>query len=335
MAKTRHSLGEFILTKLLSLLRKTLKLLLLLVVSIILILMGLGGIRSLVQLRDTPPYEMIAVEGERRLHTICAGPEDAPFALFDAGAFGNYTHGWWVMEALREDHRICLYDRAGMGWSDPVPEGTAPTPDWHVEDMRRLKSALGHDGSFVLIGHSMAGFRLHAYANAYPQDLRGLVFIDAARPQGIEVERAEGFETWINRVMTTSIFLSRIGITGGAAYLRNGGFDHYGQSLKDNRRAISSVRHQKATKAEMTAALESFPNASWRFESKAEQFPVFVFTNKENSDSNASVAVSALENTGLGGITVLPDASHTSLLNEENAKLIARDVRKITGQKSY
>lgn len=297
------------------------------------LLMALGGIRYLFQLRATPPFEMVKVEGERRLHTLCAGPEEAPFVLFDAGAFGNYTHGWWVMEALRADHRICLYDRAGMGWSDLVPAGTAPNPDWHVEDMRRLRSALGQEGPFVLIGHSMAGFRLHAYANAYPGELRGLVFIDASRPQGIDIERADTFERWINRVMTTSIFLSRIGITGGVAYLRTGDFDHTGQPLKDNRRALSSVRHQKATKAEMTAAFEAFPDASWRVEQKADQIPVFVFGNDVHGDSNAPVARAALENTGLGGITVLTDASHVSLLNEENAKLIARDVRKITGQR--
>lgn len=276
---------------------------------------------------------MIAVEGERRLHTTCAGPEGAPFVLFDAGAFGHYTHGWWVMEALREDHRICLYDRAGMGWSDPVPSGTAPDPDWHVEDMRRLRSALGHDAPYVLIGHSMAGFRLHAYANSYPEELRGLIFIDAARPQGIAVERAETFHAWIDKLMMTSIFLSRIGVTGGAAYFISSDFDHSGDVLKDHRRALSSVRHQKATKAEITAALEAFPTARWRVESKTEQIPVFVFANVEDGDSNAPVARAALENTGLGGITVLPEASHTSLLNEENAKLIARDVRKITGQK--
>lgn len=331
---TRHTaLGDIILTKLFSFLRRAVKLLLLLIVGIIVILMTLGGIRSLVQLKTTPPFEMIAVEGERRLHVVCAGVEDAPFVLFDAGAFGSYSHGWWVLEALREDHRICLYDRAGMGWSDPVPEGVAPDPDWHVEDMRRLRKALGQDTPFVLIGHSMAGFRLHAYANAYPEDLRGLVFVDAARPQGINVDRVENFENWINRVMTTSIFLSRIGITGGAAYFMNGDFDHAGQRLKDNRRAMSSVKHQKATKAEMTAALEAFPNASWRAKSKAEQIPVFVFGNDEIGDANATVATAALENTGLGGTTILLEESHTSLLNEENAKLIARDVRKITRRK--
>jgi len=327
-----EGIGEIILKKLLSLILLFLKLLFGLILALILILMVLGGIRYMVQLNSKPPFEMVAVEGERRLHSTCAGPEDAPFVLYDAGAFGNYTDGWWVMEALREDHRVCLYDRAGMGWSDPVPSGRAPDPDWHVEDMRRLKAALGQDTPYVLIGHSMAGLRLHAYANSYPEELRGLVFVDAARPQDSKFERIKSVRPWIERVMSVSTFLARIGVNGGAAYFISDDLDHTGQRSKDKRRTLSSVRHQKATKAEITAAFEAYPEASWRVESKAEQIPVFVFTNVD-SDSNAPVARSALENTGLGGITVLPDATHVSLLNQENALLIARDVRKITGQR--
>jgi len=294
--------------------------------------MVLGGIRYLFQLRAEPPFQMIAVEGERRLHSTCEGPEDAPFVLYDAGAFGNYTDGWWVMEALREDHRICLYDRAGMGWSDPVPPRAAPDPDWHVEDMRRLRAALGYEAPYVLIGHSMSGLRLHAYANSYPDELRGLVFIDAARPQDLKMEPIVSIKPWLERGMALSIFLARIGVNGGAAYFIPDDLDHTGQRKRDKRRTFSSVQHQKATQAEITAAFEAFPNASWRVETKAEHIPVFVFTNVEIGESNAPVAKAALENTGIGGITVLPDASHVSLLDEENAKLIARDVRKITGQ---
>jgi len=303
-----------------------------LILGIFIILIVLGGIRYLFQLRAEPPFQMIAVEGERRLHSTCEGPEDAPFVLYDAGAFGNYTDGWWVMQALREDHRICLYDRAGMGWSDPVPTGIAPDPDWHVEDMRRLRAALGHDTPYVLVGHSMSGLRLHAYANSYPDELRGLVFVDAARPQELKMERVETMKPWLERVMAVSTFFARIGVNGGAAYFIPDDLDHTGQRARDKRRTFSSVRHQKATRAEITAAFEAFPKASWRIESKAEQIPVFVFTNVELGEANAMVAKDSLVNTGIGGITVLPEASHVSLLDEENAKLIARDVRKITGQ---
>jgi len=279
----------------------------------------MGGVRYLLQLNAVPPYQMIAVDGERRLHVRCDGPENAPFVLFDAGMFGNHTHGAWVLEALKADHRVCTYDRAGMGWSDPVPEGVSPRPDWHVEDMRRLRAALGQDTPFVLIGHSMAGLRLHSYANTYPDELRGLVFVDAVRPKALDMERFD-----------FTAFLSRIGVTGGVMYFISGDFDHSKLDLKENRRAYSSVCHHKATKAEITAAFDAFPNVGSQIEEKADQMPVFVFTNYKSRRSNAPVARTATENTGIGGVTILPDATHVSLLNEENAKLIATDVRKIT-----
>lgn len=319
-------------TKVLSLVRRTVKFVFLLSLGTILILMAIGGVRTLLQSRAAPPFQMVAVEGERRLHVSCAGPEDAPFVLYDAGAFGNYTDGWWVREALKADHRICLYDRAGMGWSDPVPEGVSPGPNWHVEDMRRLRAALGQDTPYVLIGHSMAGLRLHAYAKSYPQDLRGLVFVDASRPQTLSPQRVEAIRPWLDRAMAVSIFFSRIGINGGAAYFIPDDLHHTGQQSKDKGRSFSSLKHQKATRAEITAALDGFPNASWRAPSNAEQLPVFVFTNVEDGGSNGPVGEMALENTRIGGVTVLPDASHVSLLDEQNAKLIARDVRKITEQ---
>ena len=285
------------------------------------------------QLRSVPSFQMIAVEGERRLHCICKGPEGAPLVLYDAGAFGNYSDGWWIQEELSQDHRVCLYDRAGMGWSDPVPKGGNPDPDWHVEDMRRLKSSLGHEEPFVLIGHSMAGIRLHAFANAYPDELLGLVFVDAARPQSIEPERVQSFVTWIERGLTLSTFFAQIGLTGGAAYVLPDELGLSAEPKKDKRYTISSVRHHKATKAEMLAAVKSFSIASWRTDTAAEQLPVFVFSNSEDGGANASVAQAAKENTGLGGMTALPEESHVSLLNKKNAALIAQDVRKITSQK--
>lgn len=290
----------------------------------------LGAMGTLLRMRSTPPHQLVEVEPGRHLHTVCEGPEGAPFVLYDAGAFGIYADGWWVMEALKADHRVCLYDRAGMGWSDPVPADVSPTPDWHVEDMRRLKAKLGVDQPAVLVGHSMAGIRLHAYANAYPKELRGLVFVDAARPQTLGQERVSAFVPWLRRAMTVSGALARVGIAGGVSYMLPDELALDGAQKQDKRRSVSAVSHHKATKAEMIAAFEAWPDASWSTETRAEQIPVFVFSNSESGGANAPVAEAALANTGLGGVTPLPDASHVSLLNRENAALIAADVRKIT-----
>ena len=309
-----------------------LKIAIALILTCILALALLGGIGHMFRLGDQPSFSMIEVEGDRRLHYVCEGPEGAPFVLYDAGAFGIYTDGWWLLQELSRDHRVCLYDRAGMGWSDPVPDTAAPTPDWHVEDMRRLRSALGESKPFVLIGHSMAGIRLHAYANAHPEDLLGLIFVDAARPQTMHTERIESFIPWMSRALSVSSFFARTGLAGGAAVLLPDELDLSGAPARDKRRSVSAVSHHKATKAELLAAVTAWPEASWNSQTGAERIPTFVYSNSDNGGANASVALEAKRVTGTGGVTGLPDESHVSLLNRTNARKIARDVREITGR---
>lgn len=305
-----------------------------LVFAVIGVLMLLGGVAHLLRAGSAPSFSMTEVEGQRRLHHVCQGPDGAPFVLYDAGAFGIYTDGWWLLQDLSQDHRVCLYDRAGMGWSDPVPETVTPDPDWHVEDMRRLRAALGEDTPFVLIGHSMAGIRLHAYANAYPNELLGLVFVDAARPQSMASERIQSVLPWISRALSVSGFFARIGVAGGAAFLIPDELNLSGPTARDKRRSISAVSHHKATKSELLAAVLAWPEASWKTRTNAAQIPTFVYSNSSHGGANAEVAAAAIEATGLGGVTRLPDESHVSLLNQENAKKIARDVRAITGRRS-
>ena len=301
-----------------------------LICGLIVLLMMLGGIGALLRLGAGPSFEMLAVDGDRRLHYVCEGPETAPLVLYDAGAFGIYTDGWWVMKELSRDHRVCLYDRAGMGWSDPLAKDVEAGPDFHVEDMRRLRAALGYDKPFVLVGHSMAGIRLHAYANAYPEELSGLVFVDAARPQNIEASRVESFVPWMSRALSVSGFFARIGLAGGASLFLPDELNLSGAPARDKRRSVAAVSHHKATKRELLDAVATWPGASWADQTQAENLPVFVFSNSANGGANASVAAQAEANTGLGGITALPDETHVSLLNEANAKRIAADVRKIT-----
>ena len=297
------------------------------VLAVILGTMLIGWVSALMRIGSKPPYDMVDVGEGRRLHVICEGPAGAPFVLYDAGAFGIYTDGWWVKEELKSDYRVCLYDRAGMGWSDAVPKGTAPTPDWHIEDMRRLRSALGEEGPFVLVGHSMAGLRLHGYANLYKEELKGLVFVDAARPGSLRAERIRQIAPWANRIMNLSIGLARTGLMGGLSYLFPDELDLPKQQARDKRRSMSIARHHKSTKAELLAAFNASEVGLWAQGDRAETLPVAVFTNSENGGSNGSVAQAAEANTGFGRLTVLPDESHVSLLNRASAKLIASDVR--------
>ena len=121
---------------------------------------------------------MYDVGGGRRMRLVCEGTAGGrPTVVFESGAFG-FSGDWVHVQRLltRQGVRSCAYDRAGMGLSDPSPE---PRDGVHVaRDLEELLSVAHIDGPLVLVGHSMAGSRLHLFANRNPDRVKGLVFVD-------------------------------------------------------------------------------------------------------------------------------------------------------------
>lgn len=121
--------------------------------------------------------------GGRRLHVQCKGPEKGPVVLFEAGLSqytANSTYGK-AQDLIAADAKVCIYDRAGLGWSDP-----APGPRTHsdmADDLRRLTRALKLRRPFVLVGHSIGGLITRLYASKYPGDVAGLILVEASPEQ--------------------------------------------------------------------------------------------------------------------------------------------------------
>jgi pimeloyl-ACP methyl ester carboxylesterase len=68
-----------------------------------------------------------------------------------------------------------------MGFSDPSP---APRDGIAIaDDLDRLLTAAAVPGPYVLAGHSMAGLRLRQFAARHPDQVSGVVLIDAATPE--------------------------------------------------------------------------------------------------------------------------------------------------------
>jgi pimeloyl-ACP methyl ester carboxylesterase len=72
----------------------------------------------------------------------------------------------------------CIYDRAGLGWSDPGPAGRGF--DERAGDLRALLVAAGESGPYVLVGSSFGGFGARAFCRVYPDLVAGMVLVDAA-----------------------------------------------------------------------------------------------------------------------------------------------------------
>ena len=77
--------------------------------------------------------------------------------------------------------RVCVYDRAGFGWSEPDPE--TPTLARTVRNLHTLLVNANIAGPYVMVGHSLGGVYVRQFAEDYPDEVAGVVLVDEANPQ--------------------------------------------------------------------------------------------------------------------------------------------------------
>jgi pimeloyl-ACP methyl ester carboxylesterase len=125
-----------------------------------------------------PPGQLVDVGGYR-LHLYCIGA-GSPTVILEAGG-GNPWLSWYkVQPRVAQFTRVCAYDRAGLGWSDPSPKPR--TTKVIAEELHRLLQNAGIDGPLVLVGHSLGGMDVRMFANQYPAEVVGMVLVDSSHP---------------------------------------------------------------------------------------------------------------------------------------------------------
>ena len=128
--------------------------------------------------RRPPPGRLIDVGGYR-LHIVCTGEGSPPVVIVPAlGA----TAGDWreVQRRLAADSTVCVYDRAGLGYSEsPHRHRTARRM---AEELHALLHGAGIPPPYVLAGHSLGGVVTRVFARLYPGEVAGVALIDASHP---------------------------------------------------------------------------------------------------------------------------------------------------------
>ena len=138
----------------------------------------------------TPLPEGMLNVGDHELFYRCSGT-DWPTVIVEAG-FGiggaSGTHWSAVENTVRGFARICLYDRATLGRSvGTVPVRTAADVAAELHTLL-VNGRIG--GPYVLVGHSMGGFFVRVYASAYPDEVVGMVLVDASPPDMLSRQMA-------------------------------------------------------------------------------------------------------------------------------------------------
>jgi pimeloyl-ACP methyl ester carboxylesterase len=135
----------------------------------------------------------VAISPARRMYIECSG-NGSPTVVLVSGQRGSAAE-WSLTEskavppqpavfgAVARFTRVCAYDRPGtpvgesFSRSDPAPQPT--TAAAATADLHALLRSAGESAPYVIVGHSAGGTVARLYANTYPDEVRGMVLVDA------------------------------------------------------------------------------------------------------------------------------------------------------------
>jgi pimeloyl-ACP methyl ester carboxylesterase len=149
------------------------------------------------------PKVAFANIGGYRLAYECAGPRvpRAVTVILEAGytASGIDTYGGVILPRLARRVRVCAYDRAGDGLSDPRPASARRlTGATQARELYALLRAIHARPPFVLVGHSYGGMINREFAALYRVQVAGMVLIDASSEPEIPVYDRLHAGPWID-----------------------------------------------------------------------------------------------------------------------------------------
>ena len=159
--------------------------------------------------RKYPPQGQLVDIGGFRLHLNCIG-QGTPTVVMDAGGCAPSITWGLVPSEIAKFTRVCTYDRAGLGWSDPNPR-ISRTSQQSVDELHLLLTKAGINPPYILVGHSLGGVNMRLYANQYPEDVVGLVLVDSSLENQMtsEMWRRVKMQSWLYQVLRV---VSQVGV---------------------------------------------------------------------------------------------------------------------------
>ena len=172
------------------------------VVVIVILLAGATyqGVATAVERRKYPHPGKLVDVGGHQLHIYCTGEHPARGAgtvILEAPEGGMSAEWGWVQATVSRTHRVCSYDRAGLGWSEagdrPFDPGRVP------EELHQLLRNADVTGPYVLVGQSLGAAFARLFAARYPRDVTGLILIDFPTADAPNDTRMAAAFPWLAR----------------------------------------------------------------------------------------------------------------------------------------
>jgi pimeloyl-ACP methyl ester carboxylesterase len=288
-----------------------------------------GGYQTVREQADANAYPMpgqLIDVGGHSLHLNCTG-SGSPTVVLEPGGGEMSSNLGWIAPAVARDTRVCVYDRAGRGWSQPSDtpqDGTQIATDLHT-----LLHRGNVPGPYVLAGHSFGGLYVLNFAARHPNEVAGMVLVDSTAPAwaakpGAPSPGDQGSDQLLARVSTLISTSARLGL--GRLYSQLA----YG-SLPP--RSRDEVRASSATASNLRSTIDEYvqANASMEQAASLKDFadkPLVVLTAGTGNDAAWTTAQNHLATLSTNSAhRVIENATHEALVaDEEHATATTRAI---------
>jgi pimeloyl-ACP methyl ester carboxylesterase len=281
-----------------------------------------GGYETLREAADARAYPMpgrLIEVGGHSLHLSCTG-SGTPTVVLEPGAGEMSSNLGWIAPAVARDTRVCVYDRAGRGWSEPADtaqDGAQIATDLHTLLQR------GHVlGPYVLAGHSFGGLYVLTFAARYPNEVAGMVLVDSTAPAsaanpGTPSLGHGGSNDALSRVSALVSAAARLGLARLYAQSDFGSLPP--RSRDEVRASVATASTLRSTIDEYVQATASTEQAA-AFGDFADK-PLIVVTAGSGHDAAWSAAQNRMARLSTNSVhRVIDGATHEDLItNQEDA----------------
>lgn len=279
-----------------------------------------GGYETVREATDAAAYPMpgqLIDVGGHRLHLHCTG-SGSPTVVLEPGGGEMSSNLGWIAPAVARDTRVCVYDRAGRGWSEPADnaqDGAQIATDLHTLLQH------GHvPGPYVLAGHSFGGLYMLTFAARYPGEVAGMVLVDSTAPAsaakpGKASPGDEGSYDLIGRVSALVSTSARLGL--GRLYGRFAFGSLPPRSRDEVRASIATASNVRSTIDEFVQATASVEQAASLVDFADK--PLVVLTADSGHDAAWSAAQNHLATLSTNSVhRVIDGATHEALVADED-----------------
>jgi pimeloyl-ACP methyl ester carboxylesterase len=278
-----------------------------------------GGYQTLSAAADAKanpmPGQLIDVGGHR-LHLSCTGA-GMPTVVLEPAAGEMSSNLGWITPAVARDTRVCVYDRAGRGWSEPA--STAQDSAQIATDLHTLLQRGHVPGPYVLAGHSFGGLYVLTFAARYPDEVAGMVLVDSTAPAtaanpGTSSPGHGGSNNGMSRVSALVSTAARLGLARLYAQTAWG-------SLPP--RSRGEVRASDATPSTLRSTIEEYVQATASVEQAAAlrdfaDKPLIVLTAGSGHDAAWSTAQNRMARLSTNSVhRVIAGATHEDLVADK------------------